>query len=93
MDSYNIPSANAHLNQTVDNITVQTLTPTPAAQGCFITVTTAMAYMTFDNTAPSATNGLAVPSGTAPIFFPFAGKKIKVLSSAASSIVNVLWVF
>lgn len=74
----------------------QTFTPPANAKGFYVTVATNGCYMTFDGTAPSSTNGLAIPSGVAPLFFPFvpaASSGIVVRSqAAANSVVNVVWV-
>jgi len=32
---------------------------------------TTAARLSFDNTAPSGTNAIILPAGTAPVFFPF----------------------
>lgn len=74
----------------------QTFTPPSGAHGFYVTVSTNGCYMTFDGTAPSSTNGLSIPAGVAPLFFPFAPQASNGIivrsQAAANSIVNVCWV-
>ncbi len=85
-----VTSANTTDTQTV---TQPTASSDIFPRGFYVTVSTTSCYMTFDASTPTSTNGLTVPAGTAPIFFPFAPATITVRSSAsANSIVNVTWV-
>ena len=86
----------AHATATSTNTTDSKTFAAPAgAHGFYVTVATNGCYMTFDGTAPSSTNGLALPAGVAPVFFPFVPGTVGITvrsQAAASSVVNVCWV-
>lgn len=71
---------------------VATLARPANASACYLTVTTTKAFITFDGSTPSSTNGLPVVAGGLPVRFDVLGD-IKVDSSAGTaSIVDCLWV-
>lgn len=64
-----------------------------AAAACFISAKTTNVRITFDGSDPddSPGNGLVLPAGGNPVYFPFA-KTIKFMSDVAgTSELNVLW--
>lgn len=95
MDTYSVTSAAAHFQKSPDATTAQVFTVATGARGLFVTCTTNDAYITFDGSTPSSTNGLALVKSTAPVFFPVNPKySVKVLSTVAGgSVVNVMWVW
>lgn len=71
---------------------VQTVTAPATATGFFINVETNGLRFTLDGTTPDATNGLMLPTGAVPQFFPI-GATIKFVSQAAgNAVAHVLWV-
>lgn len=78
-------------NQTVDITAAKDFTVLEGARGFFISVRTADIFITFDGSTPSATNGLCVAAGRAPVFIPIP-KSFKAFGSAASCPTSVLWV-
>lgn len=76
---------------------VATITPAVGDRGiskanaCYLSAITSGCYVTFDGSTPSATNGLFIPSGTAPILV-LLGETIKFVSATASgTTLKVLW--
>lgn len=69
----------------------QTLTPPSGAKGFFYTLQTNGAYVTFDGSVPSSSNGLHFMAGSAPVFIPM-GKTLNFVSDAAgNAVLSVMW--
>lgn len=88
------PLSQARGSSAADTTTVSTLAAPAGAMACLITVETTDARMTFDGSAPSATNGQVMKQGVALVFVPLADQVngIKWTSTAAAvSTVNVTW--
>ena len=72
----------------------QTFAPpsNPPAVSCFVQAVTADAYVTFDGTTPSSSNGLLLKAGTNPIFVPLgAGNSVIAIGAGGTSTINVFW--
>lgn len=70
----------------------KTLTAPDNATGVFMTVLTTDARVTFDGTTPTSSNGLIVPDGGLPTFFPLGRDIIFTSTAGANSVVDVLWI-
>lgn len=90
---YDIFGTTPHASATsTGTANIQTLTPPAGAAGCYVTVSTTAARVTFDGTNPGAgaAPGLVLPAGFTGLL-PWA-KTIKFASTAAANAeVNVLW--
>ena len=78
-------------NQVVDATTVKDFVAPSGARGFYISARTGPVYITFDGTAPSATNGLEIVNAQRPWYVPIP-KSFKAFGSAASCPTSVLWV-
>ena len=87
---YSIPGSSPHVQASTSTSATFTAPTNPDAVGCLISVSVNDAYVTFDGTTPSSTNGLVLKAATNPVFFPL-GQTIKVTPATASTTVNVLW--
>ncbi len=94
MSEYTPAATGAHAQGTSpDTTTVIVIAPpNKGVHGCFITVDTTDARVTFDGSTPTGSNGLLIKKDLAPIFIPIARRIQFVSSAVANSIVNVLWV-
>ena len=88
-----IPLSHAELTSTGTG-NVQTFAVPANAVGVMLTVATNPAKITFDGTAPSTTNGIAVPTGAYPLFLKVSpGVGLKFVSTiAGNSVVSALFV-
>jgi hypothetical protein len=70
-----------------------TITPPTGARACYINVAAAAAqsaYITFDGSTPSSSNGIEIAKGTNPVYFGLAAT-IKWVGIGGNSTVNVQW--
>lgn len=70
---------------------VKTITAPPTSTACMLQAKTTAARVTFDGTAPGATNCILIPAGTAPIFFPIGRRDIQFDGDGGASTLTVLW--
>lgn len=96
MQIYEPTASGAHTSDTTaDATTVKTKAPAAGAIGLLLSVKSKAAYVTFDGTTPSSTNGMYFPAETMPVFLPIlpsGGQSLKWISSdVAGSTVDILW--
>lgn len=69
---------------------VTTLTAPAGANAVLLSARTANAYVVWDGSTPSATNGLEIIAGAQPVLIPI-GNTIKFIGAAVNTILNAVW--
>lgn len=82
----------AHSAINADGTTVATVTPPAGARKCYVTVKSNDVIMSFDGTAPSATNGLIFKKDLTAVPLPIAVVTKILAISASAATVDFLWV-
>lgn len=100
-DGADYNDAHQQLNTTGGN-TEQTLTLDSDCTALLLSARTGNAYVTFNNTTASSSNGIEILAGAQPVYIPIGfhaaptgglptqGTVLRVIGSAASTILNVL---
>jgi len=86
------PAGDTHVQATsAGTADIKTIAAPKDAVACLIDVATTDARVTFDGSAPSATNGLIVKAGQQPIYVGVGKAVMFASTAAAASIVDLLW--
>lgn len=85
-------TSGAHAQGSATTVTPCTLAPPATAVACFVQAVTNDAFVTFDGTTPSSSNGILLKQGTNPIFVPLGvGNSVIGLGSGGTATINVFW--
>lgn len=92
---YDIRSSGAYVQTTTSGTTSVSLPTGQVPVAMLFSADGASIRVTFDGSAASTTAGHLIPSGAAPVYFPFA-KPLSISVNAASTTVvtsNVTWLY